>query len=350
MSQHLERIPVDEAQRPFFVGVDVGGTNIKLGVVDDSARTLGHISLPTEEPRGPADAIRRIKQTLDRILVERQIRWEDVAAVGLGTPGTQDIRRGWILQPPNLPHWNHFPVRDALAEVCARPCAYANDANAAAYGEYWAGTGRQHKSMVMFTLGTGVGGGIILDGMSVDGENSFGSELGHILIDYHDDARLCVWGGGRGQLEAYASASAVVARAHEALDGGAASTLSRRLATGETLNTKMLADEAESGDEFSLRMILETARYLGVGITTVVHAVDPGVIVIGGAMTFGGHGTAVGRQFLAEVREEFRRRCFDVVAETQIDYAILGSDAGFIGAAGVARAAWYRAHNTGPGR
>jgi len=247
-----------------------------------------------------------------------------------------------MIDPPNMPHWKNFPIRDSLSQACDKPCSYANDGNAAAYGEFWVGAGRDHDSLVMFTLGTGVGGGIILNGTSIDGENSFGSELGHIIIDYREEARLCVWGGGRGELEAYASASAVACRAQERLDAGAESTLTKRLAAGESLNTKMLAEEAEAGDKFSLDIILETARFLGVGVTSVVHAVDPGAVVIGGAMTFGGHETNVGRSFLATVRAEFLNRCFGVVRGTRIDYATLGGDAGMIGAVGIARAAWHK--------
>jgi glucokinase len=194
----------------------------------------------------------------------------------------------------------------------------------------------------MFTLGTGVGGGIILSGNSIDGEHSFGSELGHLIVDCREDARLCVWGGGRGELEAYASASAVVARTQEALAAGRRSSLERRLVDGAELSAKMLHEEAESGDSLALEIILETARYVGVGITCVVHAVDPGLVVIGGAMTFGGDTSEIGRRFLREVRTEFTRRAFAVVAGTIIDYAALGGDAGLIGAAGIARAGCQR--------
>jgi glucokinase len=216
--------------------------------------------------------------------------------------------------------------------------AFANDANAAAFGEFWVGSGQQFKSMAMFTLGTGVGGGIILDGVSLDGEHSFGSELGHLVIDQSPTARLCTWGGGQGQLEAYASAPAVVARAAELLQAGRKSSVQARLSNGEELTTLMLAEEAERGDAFALEVILETARYLGIGVVSVVHAVDPGAVIIGGAMTFGGHATNVGQRFLARVREEFQTRAYHVVRDaTVIDYAQLGGDAGYIGAAGLAR-------------
>lgn len=336
-------VGADEAARPLFVGVDIGGTNTKIGLVDDQGRTVAYTSIRTEEEKGPESAVQRISQAIGDLLASQSLAWDDVAAVGLGTPGSMDIPRGMILEPPNMPHWRYYPLRDKLGEACGKQVGFANDANAAAYGEFWVGSGRDYRSMVMFTLGTGVGGGIILDGVSVDGAHSFGSELGHIIIDQRPDARECVWGGGRGQLEAYASAPAVVERVREALEGGEPSSLRDRMAAGESLSTLMLAEEAEQGDAFSQRMVLETGRHLAVGIVSAVHTVDPEIVVLGGAMNFGGHDTKTGRMFLEEVQREFRERAYHVVAEsTLIDFAQLGGDAGYIGAAGIGRAAWSR--------
>ena len=334
-----ERIPVKQAQQPLFVGVDVGGTNIKLGLVDELGRTVAHASIPTNEELGAQSAIDRSAAPIGEMLQGCGLKFPDVAAIGLGTPGSMDIPNGLILEPPNMPHWRYFPLRDKLREATGLPVAFANDANAAAFGEFWVGSGQQFKSMAMFTLGTGVGGGIILDGVSLDGEHSFGSELGHLVIDQSPTARLCVWGGGQGQLEAYASAPAVVARATELLQSGRDSSgVQARLSRGEELTTLMLAEEAERGDALALEVILETGRYLGIGVVSVVHAVDPGAVIIGGAMTFGGHATMVGQRFLARVREEFQTRAYHVVRDaTVIDYAQLGGDAGYIGAAGLAR-------------
>ncbi len=341
-----ERTPFDQAVSPYFVGVDVGGTNIKIGLVDDQGQTLARTSILTEEEQGPDSAMTRSHATITRLIAELGISWEAILAVGLGTPGSMDIRRGLILEPPNMPHWRYFPLRECLAELCGKPVGFANDANAAAYGEYWVGSGRQHSSMVMFTLGTGVGGGIILNGVSVDGEHSFGSELGHLVIDSRPDARLCVWGGGRGQLEAYASAPAVAARAAELLESGRESSLSPRLAKGEELTSLMLFEEAELGDVLSREVILEAARYLGLGVVNVVHAVDPGAIILGGAMNFGGYETETGRRFLEGVRGEFRERAYHVVRDsTVIEFARLGGDAGYIGAAGIARAMLQKSGN-----
>jgi len=338
MSTNQAVITPETAQTPLFAGVDVGGTNIKIGLVDDKGRTLAFQSIETMEELGPADAVRRIKATLHEMLFHVSLTMDDVKAIGLGTPGTMDIPRGMILAPPNLPHWRDFPVRDQLSEVTSRPVAFVNDANAAAFGEFWVGSGRDFRTMIMLTLGTGVGGGIILDGRSIEGEHSFGSECGHIIIDHNEDARCCVWGGGRGQLEAYCSASAVVRRTEEALEAGRKSALTKRINAGEELTSLMIAEKAASGDQLSLDIVLETAMYLGVGIVTLVHTVDPGAVILGGAMDFGGQNSELGQKFLARVREEFQRRAFDVVADhTVIDFAQLGSDAGYIGAAGVAR-------------
>lgn len=332
-----------DAQRPLFVGVDVGGTGIKLGLVDDLGRTVARDRMDTHEERGPEDAVRRIRQAIGELLEQHGMLWDDVAAIGLGTPGTMDVPRGMILTPPNLPHWRHYPIRDELSRACdGRLVAFVNDANAAAYGEFWIGSGRDSPSMIMLTLGTGVGGGVVVDGQLIDGVNSFGSECGHIIIDSRDDARLCVWGGGQGELEAYASASAVIERARQLLAEGRESSLRQRVER-EELTGLMLYEEANRGDRLSLEIIVETGRYLGIGIVTLVHTIDPGLVVLGGAMNFGGEAATAGRVFMESVRREFRRRAFDVVAHTTtIAFASLGSDAGYIGAAGVARAAWQK--------
>jgi glucokinase len=331
-----------EAQRPLFAGVDVGGTGIKFGLVDEQGRSLGKVRIDTLEERGPADALQRTQAALDRQIQSLQVSWDEIAWIGLGTPGTMDIPNGLILAPPNLPNWRNFPVRDELARLTGKPVAFANDANAAAYGEYWVGSGRDAQSMIMLTLGTGVGGGVIVDEQLIDGVNSFGSECGHLIIDSRPDARLCVWGGGRGQLEAYASASALVERTREVLATGRESSLRSRMER-EELTPLMMAEEANRGDRLSMEMIEETGRYLGIGVASLVHIIDPGLVVLGGAMNFGGEATEAGRRFLAAVREEFRSRAFDVVADTTtIAFASLGGDAGYIGAAGIAHAAWKK--------
>ena len=327
--------PVATAARPLYLGIDVGGTGMKIGVVDDDGKTLGFSAIPTEEPRGPTDAMARVAVSASALLTSLGLSSKDIARVGLGTPGSQDIPKGMLIEPPNHPHWHHFPIVKCLEQAVGLPVSFANDANAAAFGEFWVGTGKVYSSMVLLTLGTGVGGGIIIDNQLVVGHNSFGGECGHMIIDPRPDARLCVWGGGRGHLEAYASASAVAQRAKEELIAGAVSSLQKMV---ETLTTKMIYEAAVTGDAFSLKIIDETADYLALGIATIVHTLDPGLIVLGGAMDFGGIQSHVGMRFLKRIEATFRQRSFEYVANgTKIEFASLGGDAGYLGAAGIAR-------------
>ncbi len=342
MSDSRNPISLNEAQRPLFAGVDVGGTSIKIGLVDDRGETLGFTSIPTNDEKGPEDAVQRITQTLGELTDQHKLKLSDLAAVGLGTPGTMDIPAGMILEPPNMPGWRHFPLRDRLSEVCRRPVSFANDAGAAAFGESWVGSGRDYHSIIMLTLGTGVGGGIIIGDMSIDGENSHGSECGHIVIDCTPTARVCSC-GQQGHLEAYASATGVIKRTQDELAAGRKSSLRGRLAKGEELTGLMLAEEAEAGDQLSLDIIMQTADYVAIGAVSLAHTIDPGAIIIGGAMTFGGRERELGRQFLERIRSVFREKTFPVIRKnTVIDFASLGSDAGYIGAAGIARVAYYQ--------
>ena len=337
MSQDRQFISVKEAQPPFFVGIDLGGTNIKMGVVDDSGRTLSWLTIPTEVEKGAEDASRRMGDAVRQVVAQAGLTMADVARVGLGSPGTMDIPAGKLVVPANLKGWNHFPIRDRVSHHCGCPVVFANDATAAAYGEFWIGSGRDFHSMVLLTLGTGIGCGIIIGDLLLDGEHSHGGEYGHTIIDSTENARICGCGQA-GHFEAYSSATAVVKRTQEALNKGQASSIAARLAAGDSLSAKLVAEEAEKGDKLATDIILQTAVYLGIGIVNLMHTIDPNGILIGGAMTFGGHGSPIGRQFLARVKQEIHARAYAVPAQnTVIDFATLGSDAGYIGSAGIAR-------------
>jgi glucokinase len=330
-------IDPSRAQRPFFLGFDVGGTNIKLGLVDDAGQPLAHTKIVTEEERGPRDAVKRARAATELMLSPLGLNLGDLAGIGLCVPGTMDIPRGMFLQPHNLPHWHYFPIRDEVSQAFGLPTAFANDANAAAYGEFWVGSGKQYHSIVLLTLGTGVGGGIIIGDLSIDGENSHGSECGHIIVDTAATARMCGC-GQPGHLEAYCSATALVQRMHELMAAGRATSLNQRISETEQLTALMIAQEADHGDSLAYDVIMEMARWLGLGIVTLMHVIDPGAVILGGAMNFGGHEDPVGRRFLEQVRSVVRKHAFPILAQrTVIDFALLGSDAGYIGAAGIAR-------------
>jgi glucokinase len=337
MAQQRQFVARAEAQAPFFVGLDLGGTNVKVGVVDDRGRPMSWHTIPTHTENGPEDGARRMGEAIHEAIRLAGLEPGDVARVGLGSPGTMDIPGGRLVKPANLPGWNYFPIRDRVAHYAGLPLTFANDASAAAYGEFWVGSGRDFQSMILLTLGTGVGCGIIVGGRPLHGEHSHGGEFGHSIIDYHDDARVCGC-GQRGHFEAYASATAVARRTEEALAAGRASSLSQRVAAGAELSALLVDEEAERGDPLALEIVNETGKYLGVGIVNLMHSIDPDGILLGGAMTFGGHASGLGAKFLARVKEEVRCRAYAFLVErTVIDFAALGGDAGFIGAAGMAR-------------
>ncbi len=337
MSETRHFIAAETAEPPFFVGIDLGGTNIKFGVVDDRGRSLSWISIPTEVKRGPEDAARRMAAAVREVIAKAGLQPQAVVRVGFGSAGPLDIPAGIISSPVNLPGWHDFPIRDRVSDHCGMPVTFENDANAAAYGEFWVGAGRGLGSMVLLTLGTGIGVGIIIDDVVLRGEHSYGGESGHMIIDCDENARLCGC-GRRGHLEAYASATAVIKRTRQLLDAGRPSSLSGRIAQGAELTPKLVAGEAAAGDQLSLEIVSETAHYIAIGAVSLMHVVEPDGVFLGGAMTFGGPATDLGRRFLAQVQDEVRRLALPAIAaKTAVEFATVGGDAGYIGAAGVAR-------------
>jgi len=322
------------------MGIDVGGTNIKFGLVDRDGETLAVRTTPTNVEAGPEEACSRIASEINALCDENRAKTTDVAGIGLAVPGIVDLEKGVLLAANNFPGWENFPLRDRVAGKTRLPVVLHNDANAAAYGEYWLGSGKNFRSMVMLTLGTGVGGGVILNGQLLTGDHGLGAEVGNILIDHHPNARKC-GGGYPGRLEAYASATGLVGRVLDRLQVGEEGALYRDWKNGVEVTAHLVYQHAGVGDPFAVEMVNETARYLGVGIVTLMHTLDPSAVVLGGAMTFGGGADPVGRHFLDRIRQEVAQRAFpQLVEEVVIDFAALGSQAGYLGAAGLALAAF----------
>jgi glucokinase len=314
---------------PFYLGVDLGGTNIKSGVVDDLGRPVSSVSILTHADRGPDHGIDQLAEAARMALKVSGLGWDEIEAVGLGSPGTMDLETGMLIDPPNLPGWTNLPIRERLGGLLNKPTFLQNDGTAAAYGEFWAGAGRGARSLVLFTLGTGIGGGIVHEGRLIEGRHSHGAECGHIIIQM-DDARQCSC-GGYGHLEAYASATALVMRANEALDVEDSGLLSEARRRGE-LTSRAIAGAAEQGDALARRLLHETARYLAVGAVSMMHTIDPDIVLFGGGMI------AAGPQFLAQIQDHVKLMAFPIpAARTRIAFAELGGNAGFIGAAGDAR-------------
>jgi len=310
-----------------YVGIDLGGTNLKLGLVAADGSPIQRQTTPTQADRGPDHVIHRMAQAVRRLADAAGVRTSDVSAVGIGAPGPLDTRDGKVVFAPNLPGWRNIPVRDRLAQALDLPAVLENDANAAAYGEFRCGAGRGTNDMVMLTLGTGVGGGIILGGRLFRGKTDTGAELGHLVINRGGRRCGC---GNRGCLEAYASATAVVARTREAIEAGEASALD----PAADMTCKDVFDAAAAADPLAERIVDETADALAAGITSILHVLNPDMVVLTGGMM------GAGDAFLSDIRRRVHETAFERAwAVCDIRWSTLGGDAGILGAALAAEAA-----------
>ena len=318
-------------RRQAFLGVDVGGTNTKLAVVGDCGSVFARDLISTALICDPRNACRRILEFAEEYSV--QYRFE---GIGVAAPGILDSRQGILREVVNLPKWTDFPLRDELAGLFDLPVVVANDANAAAFAEHAHRGLETDKSLALVTLGTGIGCGIVIGGQPLNGNHGCGGELGHAIVDISPDARLCGCGKS-GHLEAYAGAAAVVHRAKQKLLHGEKSSLAQRLPL-EELSPHVIAEEAERRDALCQSVVEETATYVGLGISLLCQILDPSVVLLGGAMTFGGMETETGRGFLNRVRQTVRRNTLEQVGgNVVIEFASLGNDAGMLGAAMLAR-------------
>jgi glucokinase len=319
-----------------YLGLDIGGSSVKAGVVTDTGQVLGSRRVASVLNRDLQAGLTELFRTADEVITESGVPRESLGGIGVAAPGTMDIEAGVVFHPFNLPGWEDLPLARIVANHFGRPAWLQNDANAAAYGEFWIGAARDVSSLMFWTLGTGVGGGIILDGKIWTGAHDHAGECGHAILQMDGGPKSEF--GIDGSVELYAGAKALVRRCLAALDAGRASTLRDVLAQVQELTPLVIADAAQRGDSLAHEAIMESARCLGIATVSIIHILNPAMVLIGGAMTFGRHETELGRRFLERVRAEVRRRAFPIPGErTLIDYASLGGDAGFIGAAGYAR-------------
>lgn len=312
----------------YVLGIDLGGTFIKAGVVDESANVVSRTRCPTGAERGADAVVDAMAEAAEDAVARSGAGWEAVSAAGLGAPGLIDCCLGVPLASPNLRLLEGVPLARKLAEKLGRdvPVVLENDANAAAYGEFWAGAGRDADSLVLMTLGTGIGGGVVLDGRIWHGAHGFAGELGHAAIFADGDRCAC---GARGCLEAYASASAMERRFAETLRAGRASALADAVRQGEKVSAKDIHQAAAEGDAAACEAIEETGRFLGIAAANFVHVFDPDLIVFAGGLT------GAGDMLLEAARIEAEARMFAALADkVKIVFAQLGAEAGLIGAAG----------------
>ncbi len=328
---------------PCYVGIDIGGTRIKAGVVREDGTVLANAAFPIKLDAGRDEGLAHLYAVIDRIMAESRAR-EQIVGIGIAAPGTMDIPAGIIFHPFNLPGWQNLPIKQLVHERFELPVVLQNDANAAALGETWLGRAQGMSSLMFWTLGTGVGGGIVLNGQVWEGAHSHAAECGHIVIQHEGGPKSDH--GIHGSVELYAGSRGLQRRCLEALKAGAKSSLRARVENQEPLTPLLIAEEAKAGDGLADRLIMETAVYLAIGTVNVMHTLNPAMVLFGGAMTFDQHSSELGRRFIARVRDEVKARAFPIPAQrTIIDYASLGGDAGFIGSAGCIRGHLHRLHD-----
>jgi glucokinase len=309
------------------IGIDLGGTNIKAGLFDRQGTVVREITRPTGDlaPRSVADSLNHIAGDL---VGEAKGRWT-IHAVGIGVPGGVTVDRRIVTQSPNFPGWIDVPLAEMVGKGVNAPVIIENDANSAALGETWLGAGRDVDSLALFTLGTGVGGGLVLDRRVWRGAWGMAGELGHITIDRNGPLCGC---GNHGCLEAFARRDAIVERGRAIFQGGQSQFL-RELSHNllDAVTPESLYEAAKAGCAACREVLQDVGRYVGVAAATVLNVLNVRMVLIGGGI--GGSYDILG----PAVREEIQARAFRVpAANVAIGPALLGNRAGMVGAAATA--------------
>jgi glucokinase len=320
---------------PYFsIGVDLGGTNLRIAAVEQSGRIFETITTGTEVSRGRDKVINEMCDAIQS-LSEKYQSSGALVGVGIGVPGIIDMATGMLRESPNLPGWHNYPVREEIERRLHSRVILENDANAAALGEFWLGAAKDVESSCMFTLGTGVGGGIILNGRVWHGMTGMAGELGHITVI--PDGAPCGC-GNRGCVEQYASATAIRRMAKEAITRGGAPELERTLKADPEFSAAAVFKLASSGDASAQRIFQQVGESLGIVVAAFVNALNLQMYVIGGGVASGWDA------FAPALMDTVKKRSFVYRAtipngeprlgrDTVITRALLGGDAGLLGAA-----------------
>ena len=316
----------------WILGVDIGGTNLVVAAVPYAGGSIGAMrTVETRPQRGAdaavADVARLAEEVMEEVAARGEGGREDFVGVGIGCPGPLDLDAGVVLSTPNL-GWNDYPVRDRIGEAVDLPAALDNDANCATYGEWWQGAARGLSSVVGVTLGTGIGGGLVVDGRLVRGASGCAGEIGHMTLDLTGRRCAC---GNYGCLEAYASGPNIAARAREGLEAGYDSILPE-LVDGELerITAVTVFEALTRGDAYAREVMAETAKILGAGLANLVNILNPEMIVVVGGVT------RANEHLFEPLRSEIRRRAFrSGVDACAVVPGALPETAGVIGAAGI---------------
>ncbi|MGH9534440.1 MAG: ROK family protein [Terriglobales bacterium] len=307
----------------FSIGVDLGGTNLRIAAVSPDGEVLEKIALDTEVKEGRERVIADMCGAIRDL--QGRMRGARLAGIGIGVPGVINLATGMIRQSPNLPGWNDFPVRDDIEKQLNAPVILENDANAAALGEHWVGAGKAVSGLCILTLGTGIGGGIILDGKIWHGQDGMGGELGHMTID--PNGALCGC-GNLGCIEAYASATAILRMAHAAINVGRSPALRRAAEEVGELTAEIIYITAQQGDRVAREIFELVGRSLGVAIGNLINIFNLPLYILAGGVA------RAWDAFEAYLMDEVQKRSVVYRAtKTRIEPSHLGAEAGLLGAA-----------------
>ncbi len=307
------------------IGIDLGGTSIKAGLVDAVGKVLETTATPTLAHEGPDAIVGRMARLANELKAKAP---EAPVGIGVGSPGPLDPSTGTLYFTPNMPGWDNYPLAAKLGAATGLKVVVENDANVAAMAEYRHGAGRGARTMILLTLGTGIGGGIIIDGKLVNGARVTAGEVGHIVLNEKGPKCGC---GAHGCLEAYCGTAGILGRAKELLDKVGTVTLLRETAgkDGELLTPRIIGDAARKGDGPAISVFKETGRLLGVGIASLVNLFAPEVVILGGGVAEGNWNFLYGA-----CRDEVKRRAMKPGNEqVKIVLAEMGNNAGLVGAA-----------------
>lgn len=309
----------------YNIGIDLGGTNIKVGVVDENYNIVGRSNIKTNLPRPAEEIVDSIVEGVKLACEDAKINVSDVNSIGIGTPGTANRNTGVVLYSCNL-GFNNFELGGMLSSKLGTEVFVENDANAAAFGEVVNGAGKGYKDVVVITLGTGVGGGIIIGGKIYTGFNFCGAELGHTVIEYNGRQCGC---GRKGCFEAYSSATALINFTKEAMEADKSTKMWDIAGSLDEVDGKTAFDGFRAGDKTATEVVNKYINYLGCGLTNVVNIFQPEVLLIGGGICKEGENLT--KPLLEYIAKE--SYCIDPNSSTKLDIAKLGNDAGIIGAA-----------------
>lgn len=318
------------AREQYIVGVDLGGTNIVAGAMTaDGSRHLAMRSIPTNAFAGDEGVAERIVALVEGVILDSMEQTDcarrDFIGIGVGAPGPLDRERGIVLVAPNL-GWRDFPLAQRIQSRLSLPTTLDNDANCATFGEWWQGAARGGRNVVGLTIGTGIGGGLILNGALYHGSSDMAGEIGHTTIDLNGRHCKC---GNYGCLEAYASAPAIATRAREVLVREEGESVIPTMVHGkfENITAQIVYDAAAAGDPIANEIVRDTARYLGVGVANLLNIFNPDIVVLAGGVT------AAGDALFVPLRAEVRRRAFSpAVRAVKIVPGELPGTAGVVGA------------------